>query len=162
VAPVIADERPLPPWDDVKRENSAWKYLNLGEQVSKLMAKNKDEQDTDSKHLGIEIDTNSDNVITAKERDAFTGSLKYTLNKTSEKNRKEVSYLPKDLKFIFEQVAEKSGSKDGSVTHSQWMAVQANNWKMIWYLPAVFIGVFFVLFLMFGKDPIPAEAGKKE
>jgi hypothetical protein len=78
-------------------------------------------------------------------------------------DKKDVFFSPEDLKFIFTQVAEKSGSKDGSVTHAQWMDVQAKNWKMIWYVPAAIIGVFFVFFLVLGKDPVPAEVtGRKE
>jgi nucleoside transporter len=144
-------EMSLPPWNDVKRENSAWKYLDLGATVTKMMSKSTDEQV--NRHLGTDVDANGDNVILLDELDKVTEPLVYN----------EVTYSPENLKDIFAQVAEKSGSKDGSVTHTQWLAVQANNWKMIWYVPAVFIGVFFVLFLVLGKDPVPAEvAGRKE
>ena len=147
----------LPPWNDVKRENSAWKYLDLGGQVAALMAKPKGEQEQgvpDSKHLGIEIDKNSDNIITREELAAVTEPLKYTTNK------EEVLFTPEDLQFIFTQVAEKSGSTDGSVTHAQWLGVQAKNWKTIWYVPAALIAVCAVAFLVLGRDPEEAVEKK--
>jgi nucleoside transporter len=144
-------EMPLPPWNDVQRENSAWKYLDLGATVTQLMSKSTDEKV--NRHLGTDVDANRDNVISLEELGKVTEPLVYN----------EVTYSPENLKDIFAQVTEKSGSQDGSVTHTQWMDVQAKNWKMIWYLPAAFIGVFFVLFLVLGKDPVPAEvAGRKE
>ena len=142
---------PLPPWNDVKRENSAWKYLDLGNTVTQMMSKSKDEQV--NRHLGTDVDANKDNVITPDELNNITESLVYG-GKT---------YKPGVLKDIFAQIAKKVDSKDGSVTHAQWMEVQAKNWKMIWYLPAACISVFFLIFLALGKDPVPAEAtGKKE
>ena len=145
---------PLPPWNDVKRENSAWKYLNLGETVTQMLSKSTDEQGKGKRHLGTDVDENRDNVITLAELANVTEPLTYKIG------REEVTYTPTVLKEIFAQVAKKSNSEDGSVTHTQWLAVQANNWKMIWYLPAAFISVFFLLFLVLGKDPVEA-AGKK-
>ncbi|MDR2756596.1 MAG: hypothetical protein LBC20_12900, partial [Planctomycetaceae bacterium] len=42
---------------------------------------------------------------------------------------------------------------DFEVARKDYLAVQAYNWKGILQPPAIFIAVFFVLFLLFGKNP---------
>ena len=145
---------PLPAWADIKRADSAWKYLDLGATVTSMMAKDKGEAEAAApSDLGVLFDKDKNNVITKDELNAITEPI--TLD--------GVTYSKENLETIFAKIAEMSKSTDGSVTHAQWLAVQSNNWKMIWYLPAAFITVFFLIFLALGKDPVPAEAeGKKE
>lgn len=143
-------EGPLPPWADIKRADSAWKYLDLGATVTSMMAKDKEGADAVKaapSDLGVLLDTNKDNVITKEELNAITEPI--TLN--------GVTYTKENLETIFGKIAEMSKSTDGSVTHAQWLAAQANDWKMIFRLPAAFIGVFFLLFLALGKDPVVAK-----
>jgi len=144
---------PLPAWADIKRADSAWKYLDLGATVTSMMSKDKDDAEAAApSDLGVLLDKDKNNVITKAELDAITEPI--VLN--------GVTYSKENLETIFTNIAEISKSTDGSVTHAQWMDVQAKNWKMIWYLPAAFIGVFFLIFLAFGKDPVPAEVETKK
>ena len=147
---------PLPPWADIKRADSAWKYLDLGATVTNMMKSDKDKEEAEKaapSDLGVLLDVDKNNVITKAELETVTKPI--TLD--------GVTYTKENLETIFGKIAEMSKSTDGSVEHSQWLAVQANDWKMIFRIPAVFIFVFFLLFAVLGKDPVaPEDVAKKE
>jgi hypothetical protein len=42
---------------------------------------------------------------------------------------------------------------DFSLTRTNWLAAQSADWEKIFRYPAFFIAVFFVLFLILGREP---------
>jgi hypothetical protein len=67
-----------------------------------------------------------------------------------------VTYRKADL----EKLGTAMGGDDFSLTRKDYLAAQARDWKTIFTIPSVFIAVFFLIFLFFGKEP--KEEGKEE
>ncbi|MDR0611146.1 MAG: MFS transporter [Planctomycetaceae bacterium] len=151
----INDTVAMPQWNDITMVDSAWRYLDLGKTVTDFMNKNKVQENELASDLGSLLDTNKDNKISSTELAAAPeflkiGSTEYSktdLEKTFQKIAKET-----------EKIAGKTEGGDFEVARNDYLAVQAYYWKGILKVPAIFIAVFFVLFLLFGKDP---DKGKK-
>ena len=61
-----------------------------------------------------------------------------------------VRYTRENLKALAARIAEKD---DFSLTRADWLAAQARDWKNIFQIPAIFIAMCFVVFLVLGRDP---------
>lgn len=144
----------LPHWDDITMTDSAWRYLDLGKTVTDLMKK-KDvaEKEQIASDLGSLLDTNKDNKITSSELAAAAETL--SIGGTN--------YGKADLEKAFGQVYEivngKQPEGEFEIARKDYLGVQSYNWKGILTGPAIYISIFFVLFLIFGKNP---EKGTKD
>jgi hypothetical protein len=119
----------------------------LGKTVTDLLNKNNVQENELASDLGSLLDTNKDNKISTTELQAAPEKL--TIG--------AIEYSKTDLEKTFRKIADKAEG-DFEVARRDYLAVQAYNWKGILQPPAIFIAVFFVLFLLFGKDP---DKGKK-
>lgn len=134
----------LPAWNDAKMENSAWRYLDLGSLVAGLTQKGGEEEKITTGNLGLDVDKNKDNAITVAELTEMPAQLVYG----------EVTYDKGKVVETFAVVREKLGKPvDAEITREEWLQVQAYDWRQIWILPAIWIAVCFVLFLLLGKNP---------
>ncbi|MDR1268764.1 MAG: hypothetical protein LBK82_04505, partial [Planctomycetaceae bacterium] len=135
----------MPQWNDITMVDSAWRYLDLGKTVTDLLNKDKVQENELASDLGSLLDTNKDNKISTAELEAAeTSSGKLRIGNTE--------YSKTDLEKTFRKIAKKAEG-DFEVARKDYLAVQAYNWKGILKVPAIFIAVFFVLFLVFGKSP---------
>lgn len=159
----------LPAWHDAKMENSAWRYLDLSTTVKNLIKGGKADVKK-SAHFGSDVDTNRDNIITQDELDKMPHILFYDipLNKNNVKTRNEnakknIKEEPIAMKTAFSKdeitklLAAMRVSGYESVTRDEYFAVQANDWKFIWTIPAFWIGACFVVFMIFGREPKEEE-----
>jgi hypothetical protein len=64
-----------------------------------------------------------------------------------------VTYSKDNLRTLGRAIAGKEGVEDFELTRSDWLAAQARDWTQIWRLPALFIAVWFVVFLLLGRNP---------
>ncbi|MCL2347089.1 MAG: MFS transporter, partial [Planctomycetaceae bacterium] len=148
----------LPVWKDTNLQDSAWRYLNLSETVNSMLGQ-KGKPFTD---LGV-LDTNRDNVITWSELETIPESgfaygeegktLTITKGELQDAFRKIAAINAKDKAAIVDT--------DIQVSRDQWLAVQMKNWKGILFSPIIIVAVCFLAFLVLGKDPVEAVAGKK-
>ncbi len=144
-----ADPIPLPVWNDPTLENTAWKYLNLSATVNSMLGK----KPPVVYHLGEELDTNKDNVITAEEIAAVPAEgLKNGVGDDAK------TFTKADIEDIFGQIADYEAGKKVdpsqiSVTRKDWLGVQMRNWNKILLHPIILVGVFFAIFFVLGKDP---------
>ncbi|MDR0338069.1 MAG: hypothetical protein LBI18_13365, partial [Planctomycetaceae bacterium] len=118
------------------------RYLDLGKTVTDLLNKNNVQENELASDLGSLLDTNKDNKISTTELQAAPEKL--TIG--------AIEYSKTDLEKTFRKIADKAEG-DFEVARRDYLAVQAYNWKGILKSPAIFIAVFFVLFLIFGKSP---------
>ncbi len=140
---------PLPAWNDPNLDDSAWKYLNFSGTVQKMLGMSKEEH---AKHLGLDIDKNKDNVITWDEIEALGDEgIAYPVGDGL------VTYSKADLEQIFRDIAKHKNPEikdaDIAVSRSEWLSVQSRDWRGILMIPAIFVAVFAVVFLVLGKDP---------
>ncbi len=139
----VAKEVGLPKWDDIKMADSAWKYLDLGKTVTDLMKKGGEaEAAKPASDLGVLLDTNKDNTISASELAAAPDPIQIGTQ----------SFAKAALEKAFREIA-KQPEGDFTVERTEYLRIQAYNWKGILTGPAIYIAVFFVLFLLFGRDP---------
>jgi nucleoside transporter len=141
------DTLAMPQWNDITMVDSAWRYLDLGKTVTDLLNKNKVQENELASDLGSLLDANKDNKISAEELAAAPELLKIG----------NTEYSKSDLEKTFRKIAYKPEG-DFEIARKDYLAVQAYNWQGILKAPAIFIAVFFALFLLFGKDP---DKGKK-
>ncbi len=148
----MAAEQGLPAWNDIKMADSAWKYLDLGATVQGLMKKSNETAEAAApvSDLGSLLDRDKDNTITLAELAAAPETL----------NIGGKSYAKADLEAVLKEmsgtVLAKSNppqQNDYGFSRTAYLQAQAHNWKGILLGPAAFIAVFFVLFLLFGKNP---------
>ena len=144
-----SDPIPLPMWNDPNMENSAWRYLNLSATVNSMLGK----QPPAVYHLGGELDANKDNVITADEIATIPeGGLKNGVGDTA------VTFTKADVEDIFGQIAKHVAGSDVdsskiSVSRKDWLGAQMRGWNKILWHPIILVGIFFLIFLILGKDP---------
>lgn len=148
ITKIEGSETVLPQWNDITMVNSVWRYLDLGKTVTDLLNNSKVQENELVSDLGSLLDTDKNNEISAKELEAAPKKLLIG----------GVEYSKTDIEKTFRKIAEKTEG-DFTVTRKNYLAVQAYNWKGILKPPAIFIAVFFVLFLLFGKNP---DKGKQE
>jgi len=99
-----ADPIALPTWNDPTLENSAWRFLNLSATVNTMLGN----PPPPVYHLGGELDTNKDNIITADEIAAITAEGVKIGDET---------YSKADIEEIFVQISRHlSGRGDPSQT----------------------------------------------
>lgn len=139
----------LPAWNAAPDESKGWvAYLDLGANVQKLMGA---KEEAPAPHFG---DLAKDGKISRKTIENLSEPLKYG----------NTVYDKESLLVGFDKVVEFSGSKDGTITRTDWLKAQTADWKFIWYFGAVWIAIFFLAFLVLGKDPgaETLEEAKKE
>ncbi len=172
----------LPVWSD--DADSPLQYLDLAAQVEKYLATEKKEETAAPKKRSVNLGKLlSKNPLTPQAIDALTDDqlvqddapLTYwninakgaTVSLYSDGKpfsyldpapKRTVHFTKADLKKTAASIA---GDENFSLTRQDWLAAQAHDWKMIFAIPAAFIGVFFVIFLLLGRDP-DADAKKKE
>lgn len=142
----IKEMVPLPPWDDAKMSASVWRFLDLSATVKSFTSPTAAES-TAAHHLGVDVDKNTDNIITSAEIDALPDTLVYG----------KVAYNVTDLKKTLHQIAATDGSKDLSITRDQYLAAQSLKWPGLFLPATIFIGIFLVLFALLGSNPKRSE-----
>ncbi|MDR2171401.1 MAG: MFS transporter [Planctomycetaceae bacterium] len=147
---------PIPAWNDA--DDSWIQYLDLAAQVKKLMGKT-DTSNLQSVDLGKLLNgqtLSAANIDKLADSQLVQEGVKIQYG---EKNENEVivkvQYKKEDLKKICEKIS--SGKTDYSLTRKDWLAAQAMDWKNIFTIPAAFIGIFFLIFLIFGQSPKDEE-----
>jgi len=70
-----------------------------------------------------------------------------------------VAYTKETLTALAAGIA---GTDDFSLTRDDWLAAQARNWQQIFRIPAFFMLIWFVVFLVFGRNPDDKEEKEKE
>ena len=156
---------PIPAWEDA--EDSLFQYLDLAKQVNKL--RGKEEEESTNLDLGKLLDGKP---LTPQSIDAMDESLLVQNGVTisrlildegirvqlvDDNIVANVRYTKENLKTLAAKIAEKD---DFSLTREDWLAAQARDWKNIFQIPAIFIAVCFVVFLVLGRDP--DAKGEKE
>ncbi|MDR1925913.1 MAG: MFS transporter [Planctomycetaceae bacterium] len=140
---------PIPEWNE--SADSIIQYLDLAAQAKRLRGIKDDE----GKHvdLGKLLEgqpLTQKNIDTIDEKNLVQDGVKISYG-----NNKElvasVHYTKENLKEICEKIA--AGKTDYSLTRKDWLASQARDWKNIFTIPAIFIGIFFLAFLIFGQSP---------
>jgi nucleoside transporter len=144
---------PIPAWNDA--EGSWIQYLDLAAQTKKLMGIT-DVSTARNIDLGKLM---ADQPITAKSIDALSDEQLIQDGIKIQYGKEEiivtVQYKKEDLKKICEKISD--GKQDYSLTRKDWLAAQAVGWKNIFTIPAAFIGIFFLIFLIFGQSPKDEE-----
>lgn len=129
----------LPAWSDAKMVGSAWRYLDLSATVDEVFKGKKAEAQSDLLSL---VDTNKDNVISSDELAQAPETL--SIGGTD--------YAKSDLEATFRKITEVAEGPF-ELKRDRYLTVQSHDWNGILFGPACFITVFFVVFLIFGKDP---------
>lgn len=140
-----ADEVGLPDWTDKNMVDTAWKYLDLAGTVQE-MQKTKEQREADkNKPLNdlLAYDGNKDNALTAAEVAAGPESI--TIN--------DVPYTRTDIDAVLRKIADVGSDADYEVTRAKYLDAKAHKWKQILFPAVIWISIFFVIFLIFGKDP---------
>jgi len=156
---------PIPQWS--ADEDSVYQYLDLAAQVNKWLGKEQVASETKTVDLGKLLEGKpltpqaigvmgaeklvQDGVAISKmltccpdEEGNFKG---FTLDKSVSVN---VQYTQEDLKKLGKAIA---GKEDFELTRDQWLAAQAHDWTQFFRLPAILIGICFVVFLILGRNP---------
>ncbi len=132
---VIEEGKPakgLPPWNDPAMETSGWRYLDLAKSV-KYLGGDKNVFNF-GEHLGKY--TREDGSIDLDK-----------LPETWEAGG--VSYSKAELKATLDKIGPK-------VTQKDYLRVQRHNWKGFFIPAAIFVLVWTVLFIAFGRQPAAA------
>lgn len=165
---------PIPTWSTA---GGVFQYLDLGAQVDKLMGKTQEAKKTFD--LGTELKALDKADLTLETLAAIPddhmiqedAGFSYPNPEDPDKplgGKGTITYPKEDIeKLTREIVAWKAGKtvdsvsdEDVKLTRKDWFAAQARGWTKIFYIPSAFIGVFFLIFLVLGKNP--EEAAKKE
>ncbi|HOX59345.1 MAG TPA: MFS transporter [Candidatus Paceibacterota bacterium] len=138
---VIEEGKPakgLPAWNDPAMETSGWRYLDLAKSV-KYLRGDKNVFNF-GEHLGLY--TKEDGSIDLAK-----------LPETWEVGG--VSYSKAELKATFDKIGTQ-------VTREDYLKAQRHNWKGFFIPAAIFVLVWTVLFIVFGRQPaeVPAEPAK--
>lgn len=143
---------PIPAWND---DESSWiQYLDLASQTKKLMGvtDTASSRNIDLGKLLKDQPLSPKSIDDLQEDQLIQDGVKIQYG---EKKNKEVTvtvqYKKEDLKKICETIS--AGKQDYSLTRKNWLNAQAFGWKNIFTIPAAFIGVFFLIFLIFGQSP---------
>ena len=145
---VASAEKPvgLPGWTDKNMVDSAWKYLDLGATVQGLMKPKAEAEAVGSGSLNdlYDYDGNKDNTLTSAEVAAGPESIKIG----------ETVYTKADIDAMLRAVAKAASDADYSIVRVDYLAAKAHKWKQILFPAVVWISIFFVIFVLFGKDPV--------
>ncbi|MDR1485209.1 MAG: MFS transporter [Planctomycetaceae bacterium] len=148
---------PIPAWKDAE----GWiQYLDLAEQTKKLMGI----KDAKGKDIDLGSLLPKDQPLTAKsiegldEKQLVQDGIRIQYGGGKKEKVVTVQYKKEDLKKICEIIA--AGKQDYSLTRKDWLAAQSVGWKNIFTIPAAFIGIFFLIFLIFGQSPKDEEKDK--
>ena len=162
---------PIPSWST--SEGSAFQYLDLGAQVDKLMGRKGQTSKTFDlgKALGDKPFT-AENIAQIPADQMIQEKAKFSFPNPADENKPipgkgTITYTQEDMLNIARNfTALKTGKKadeikdeDISLSRDDWFAAQARDWKMVFLIPSAFVGIFFLLFLVLGKDP---DAKKSE
>ncbi|MDR1478109.1 MAG: MFS transporter [Planctomycetaceae bacterium] len=143
---------PIPAWNG--DENSWIQYLDLASQTKKLMGitDTSDSRNVDLGKLLKDQPLTPQSIDTLQEDKLVQDGVRIQYG---EENKGEITvtvrYKKEDLKKICEKIS--AGKPDYSLTRRHWLEAQAVGWKNIFTIPAAFIGVFFLIFLIFGQAP---------
>ena len=135
---------PLPAWTDPELAKSAWQMLNLSQYVTK--------QDSNAP---VKADLNQiakENTLTMADFPAegieFDGTL-YTQEMLQSMLRQVYAAIHPDAADV--------ADADIKVTLAEYQKIQSNDWAKIYRVPMIMIGLGFVIFLLFGKNPPKKE-----
>lgn len=145
--PVFSAEKPvgLPGWTDAKMVDSSWKYLDLAGTVQGFMKPKVADASVEGGLLNdlYDYDANKDNVLTSAEVAAGPESIKVG----------ETVYTKGDIDPMLRNMTKAGPDAEYSIVRSDYLAAKAHKWKQILFPAVVWISIFFVIFLIFGKDP---------
>ncbi len=144
----------LPSWNDKDQDDSAWKYLDL--KTTLLGEGEKKEKPAgsipDGKHLGIDLDTNNDKVITYDEIMTFPAEGRVYNGFIF--TRKTLLMIFQDVYAVTHNIEPSAViDTDIQVTRAEYLKAQSYGWDRIFMVPMALCAVAFVLLLLFGKDP---------
>ncbi|MDR2346425.1 MAG: MFS transporter [Planctomycetaceae bacterium] len=142
---------PIPNWNDA--EDSWIQYLDLVAQTKKLMGI-KDTSNLRSIDLGKLLKNqplSAELIDSLNESELIQDGVKIKYGENKREIVVTVQYKKSDLKKICEKIT--SGKLDYSLTRKDWLAAQAIGWKNIFTIPALFIAIFLIIFLIFGESP---------
>lgn len=146
----------LPAWSDPSAAKSFWNKLDLAQYVESKKVK---EEKAAKAAAGLDLGTIAQNgTINAN---VLSGLTDFT---SADKKSKS---MPKDkLVELLAQVqnAVNVKSTDGAIniTRQQYLQAQTNNWTNIFMVPTIMMVVSFIIFLFFGREPVPAVETVKE
>ncbi len=150
---VASAEKPvgLPGWTDAKMVDSSWKYLDLAGTVQGIMNPPEKTAEPASTLLNdlYDYDTNKDNTLTAEEIAAGPDSIKIG----------DTVYARADIDTVLRSIAKAAPEAGYSVERGKYLEAKAHKWKQILFPAVIWISIFFVIFVIFGKDP---EKGAKD
>ena len=135
---------PLPAWTDPELAKSAWQMLNLSQYVTKH-----------DSNAPVKADLNQiakENTLTMADFPAegieFDGTL-YTQAMLQSMLRQVYAAIHPDAADV--------ADADIKVTLAEYQKIQSNDWAKIYRVPMIMIGLGFVIFLLFGKNPPKKE-----
>lgn len=134
---------PLPEWVDAKMTRSAWRYLDPPTALNALIDKLRGRQPEEpTPNLSSIIDTDDNNVITWQEIQAMPET--FTIG--------DIVFAKSDFEKVFRQI---TGRPEGEleITRAEYLAAQSSNWYNLFLVPAIWIGIFTVIFALFGREP---------
>jgi len=136
---------PLPAWTDPALAQSAWQMLDLSRYVTKK-----------DPNAPVPADLNQyakENVLTLADFPAEGiqfGETLYTQEMLQSMLRQVYAVVNPDAKDV--------ADADIKVTLAEYQKIQCNDWAKIYMVPMVMIGLGFILFLLFGKNPVKEDA----
>ena len=154
MATIPGTTKAIPAWTDPDSQDSGLRYLDLAKSVGILFAKAEQKADWWKP---------SENIGTYEEKDQkLSNDVAIPIDKVPDKFKSNgTEYTKEELKKVVDEVKAKTGAK--TVTRNEWLKVQRHDWKGFFLWPATFIGFWVLLFMLFGREPVPAdEVEKKE
>ncbi|MDR3183049.1 MAG: MFS transporter [Planctomycetaceae bacterium] len=143
---------PIPAWS--VKDGSFLQYLDLAAQVKKLQGKQSGSsaKNVDLGELLGDKPFTKETLAAFPDEKLIQDGIKITNpNNAQQELTLTVKYSKDDLKQLGAKMA--GGSEDFSLDRKAFLAAKAQDWKTIFTLPAVFIAVFFLVFLFFGREP---------
>ncbi|MGL4594183.1 MAG: MFS transporter [Thermoguttaceae bacterium] len=151
---------PLPVWEDASMKDSFWRFLDLGKTVTDLMKKEGDMQNAPVSDLGSVLGV-SGNKITSADLEKLPDSVKIG----------DTTFSKKEIEQTLRKISGKS-EQEFEITRQQYLASQSHKWGPtswkpypkdgILLIPAIWTGFFFVIFLLFGRNPSDSPAVEKQ
>ena len=138
---VQGEDRPIPAWND---EETWLQNLDLAAHVRRIRGV----VETPQPHLGTLLPGGQ--PLT---REAIAGMDEAALQ--------QLGVDAESLTRFGEMIAEVAEGAQFSITREEWLAAQSRNWAAIYRVPAIFIAVFFVIFLILGREPKDAITESK-
>ncbi|MDR3234851.1 MAG: MFS transporter [Planctomycetaceae bacterium] len=140
---------PIPAWS--VKDDSFLQYLDLAGQVKKLFGV-KDDGNVRNCDLGKLLGDkplSNEAVAALDESRMIQDGVKIASPNDS---KQELTLTIKYTKADIEELGKKlSGTDTFSLDRKAYFAAKAQDWKTIFTIPSAFIGIFFLIFLLFGK-----------